>query len=162
MKFGPHTATKPRRPPALQYGGGANSDPCPCEVWSCLVMYYRRCDLNGDPVLDSWNVLFWEFVVHSNRPCFPNPRHRSGRLHYIASATLRSVGRCGSVLVELRLCEWWSFGGSNNGSQHAIWAFFLDSRKGCWRGLGLAILSRERQDTMCVSVLVAEIRPPGT
>ena len=54
MKFGPHTATKPRRPPALQYGGGTNSDPCPCEVWSCLVMYYRRCDLNGGPVLDSW------------------------------------------------------------------------------------------------------------
>ena len=54
MKFGPHTATKPRRPPALQYGGSNNSDPCPCEVWSCLVMYYRRYDPHGGPVLDSW------------------------------------------------------------------------------------------------------------
>ena len=67
----------------------------------------------------------------------------------------------GPVLVELRLCEWWSFGGQTTGSQYAILAFFLDSRKGCWRGLDLAILSRERQDTMCGSVLVAEIRSPG-
>ena len=42
-----------------------------------------------------------------------------------------------------------------------FWAFFLDSRRGCGRGLHLAILSRECQDTMCVSVLVAEIRAPG-
>ena len=44
------------------------------------------------------------------------------------------------------------------GSQHAIWIFPSILRRGCWRGLGLAGWSRESQDTMCVSVLVAEIR----
>ena len=102
-----------------------------------------------------------EFVVNSNRPASPTPGIAAGGCTTLAFATLRSVSRCGSVLVELRLCEWWSFGGQTTGSQYAILAFFLDSRKGCWRGLGLAILSRERQDTMCGSVLVAEIRSPG-
>ena len=54
--FGVRAAHSNQAPPTpgVAVGGSANSDPCPCEVWSCLVMYYRSYDLYGGPVLDSW------------------------------------------------------------------------------------------------------------
>ena len=94
---------------------------------------------------------------------FERMRVRSCRPIFLT--IVRSMTVWGQVLVELRLCEWWSFGGQTTRIVRVLsmlfWAFFLDSRRGCWRGLYLAILSRECQDTMCVSVLVAEIRAPG-